>query len=109
MELGWERVSNWECLFVHRRQGLFLSVYVDDIQNGWKKAESGSHVEEINEGECKPNEANIEEHTKMFESRISSGPTAYYQGGKVLNVNVRLRDTTCKRQCSNHEFPLIAY
>ena len=27
---GWEKVSNWECLFVHREKGLFLSVYVDD-------------------------------------------------------------------------------
>ena len=29
---GWEKVSNWECLFVHRPKGLFLSVYVDDIK-----------------------------------------------------------------------------
>ena len=29
---GWEKVSNWECLFVHREQGLFLSVYVDDLK-----------------------------------------------------------------------------
>ena len=28
----WEKVSNWECLFVHREKGLFLSVYVDDIK-----------------------------------------------------------------------------
>ena len=28
MELGWEKVSDWECLFVHRKQRLFLSVYV---------------------------------------------------------------------------------
>ena len=27
---GWEKVSNWELLFVHREKGLFLSVYVDD-------------------------------------------------------------------------------
>ena len=32
MELGWEKVPNWGCLFVHRKQGLFLSVHVDDIQ-----------------------------------------------------------------------------
>ena len=25
-------VSNWECFFVHREKGLFLSVYVDDIK-----------------------------------------------------------------------------
>ena len=34
---GWEKVSNWECLFVHSQQGLFLSVYVDDIKIGWKE------------------------------------------------------------------------
>ena len=34
---GWEKVSNWECLFVHRRIGSFLSVYVDDIKIGWKE------------------------------------------------------------------------
>ena len=28
----WEKVSNWECLFVHREKGLFLSLYVDDIK-----------------------------------------------------------------------------
>ena len=49
VELGWERVPNCECLFVHRKQGLFLSVHVDDINNRWKKAEYGSHVEEIDE------------------------------------------------------------
>ena len=31
LKYGWEKVSNWECLFVHREKGLFLSVYVDDI------------------------------------------------------------------------------
>ena len=29
---GWEKVPNWECLFVHREKGLFLSVCVDDIK-----------------------------------------------------------------------------
>ena len=29
---GWEKIPNWECLFVHRQKGLFLSVYVDDIK-----------------------------------------------------------------------------
>ena len=31
LQHGWEKVSNWECLFGHREQILFLSVYVDDI------------------------------------------------------------------------------
>ena len=32
LKYGWEKVSNWECLFVHREKGLFVSVYVDDIK-----------------------------------------------------------------------------
>ena len=32
LKYGWEKVSNWECLFVHREKELFLSVYVDDIK-----------------------------------------------------------------------------
>ena len=34
---GWEKVSNWESLYVHREEGLFLSVYVDDIKLAAKK------------------------------------------------------------------------
>ena len=37
LKYGWEKVSNWECLFVHREEGLFLSVYVDDIKLAGKK------------------------------------------------------------------------
>ena len=36
LQHGGENVSNWECLFVHR-EGLFLSVYVDDIKLAGKK------------------------------------------------------------------------
>ena len=42
---GWEKVSNWECLFVHREKWLFLSVYVDDIKIGWKETKHWSDVE----------------------------------------------------------------
>ena len=34
---GWEKIPNWECLFVHREKGLFLSEYVDDITLAGKK------------------------------------------------------------------------
>ena len=34
---GWEKIPNWECLFVHRQKGLFLSVYVGDIKLAVKK------------------------------------------------------------------------
>ena len=37
LKYGWEKVSNWECLFVHRQKGLLLSVYVDDIKLDGKK------------------------------------------------------------------------
>ena len=45
LEHGWEKVPNWECFFVNRETGLFLSVYVDDIKNGWKGTTHGSDVE----------------------------------------------------------------
>ena len=28
---GWERVKGWECLYLHRKERLFRSVYVDDF------------------------------------------------------------------------------
>ena len=37
LQHGWEKVSIWECLFVNRAKGLFLSVYVDDIKLAGKK------------------------------------------------------------------------
>ena len=36
-ERGWEKIPNWERMFVHRKQGLFLSVYVDDMRIAGKK------------------------------------------------------------------------
>ena len=37
---GWEKIPNWECLFVHREKKIILSVYVDDIKIGWKETKS---------------------------------------------------------------------
>ena len=37
LQYGWEKVSNWECLVVHRQKGLFLSVSVDDVKLAGKK------------------------------------------------------------------------
>ena len=37
LELGWEKLPNWESMFVHRKQGLFLSVNVDDIMMAAQK------------------------------------------------------------------------
>ena len=37
LELGREKVPNWDCLFVHRKQGLFLWAHVDDLKVAGKK------------------------------------------------------------------------
>ena len=37
LKYGWEKVPNWDCLFVHREKGLFLSVYVVDKKLAGKK------------------------------------------------------------------------
>ena len=37
LEHGWEKVPDWQCLFVHRERGLFLSVYVEDIKISGKE------------------------------------------------------------------------
>ena len=42
---GWEKIPHWECLFVHREKGLFLSVYVDDIKLAGKRQKRWSDVE----------------------------------------------------------------
>ena len=93
--LRWDNVSNWECPFVQRKQGLFFSVYVDDKkwlgrkQNKtpmWKKLMKLVDLEEptsfldhvylgCTQNECKSNETIIEEYRQKFESRISAGCT----------------------------------
>ena len=40
LKYGWEKIPNWECLFVHREKGLFSSVYVDDIKLAEKTTKS---------------------------------------------------------------------
>ena len=93
---GWEKVSNWECLFVHREKGLFLSVYVDDIQLAGKKpnidpvwrvlnkevdlGEPTSFLDHVYLGctqrQCEISKDIVVNNRTMLESRISAGPTA---------------------------------
>ena len=97
LELGWEKIQSWECMFVHRKQRLFLSVFVDDITMAGQKQnvapmckklmkivdsdEPTSCLDRVYLGctqrDCKPNATIIEQKTKMFESRISAGPTTW--------------------------------
>ena len=37
MQLGWEHVTGWESLYVHRKDQLFMSVYVDDFHLAGKE------------------------------------------------------------------------
>ena len=46
---GWAKVPNWECLFVNREKGLFLSVNVDGIKTGWKETNYQSDLESTHE------------------------------------------------------------
>ena len=95
LELGWEKVLNWDSLFVDRKQRFFLSVYVDDIkmagkkQNmapAWKKLmktvdldEPTSFLDRVYLGntqrECKPNETIIEEYRNVPMHKISAAVT----------------------------------
>ena len=100
MELKWEKIPNWECLFVHRKQGLFLSIYVGDKMSGkkqnmaptWKKLMKGVDLDEptfldhvylvCTQRECEPNEGIVVQYKNMFESRVSAGATEKLPGWK---------------------------
>ena len=87
---GWEKIPNWECLFVHREKGLFLSVYVDDIKLAGKKqnldpmwkvlnkevdlGEPTSFLDHLYLGctqrKCEISKISVDNYRTMFESRI---------------------------------------
>ena len=92
---GWEKIPNWECLFVHREKGLFLSVYVDDIKLAGKKhnidpmwkvlnkevdlGEPISFLDHVYLGctqrQCEISKDIVDNYRTMFESRISATGT----------------------------------
>ena len=90
---GWEKVPNWECLFVHREKVLFLSVYVDDIKLAgkkqnidpmWKVLDKEVDLGEpfldhenlsCTQGQCEISRDIVDNYRAMFESRISAGGT----------------------------------
>ena len=45
LKYGWEKVSNWECLFVHREKGVILICVCGWHQIGWKETQDWSDVE----------------------------------------------------------------
>ena len=92
---GWEKDSNWECLFVHREKGLFLSVHLDDIKLAGKKqnldpmwkvlnkevdlGEPTSFLDHVYLGctqrQWEVSQNIVDNYRTMFESRISAGGT----------------------------------
>ena len=91
----WEKVSNWQCLFLHRENALFLSVYVDDLKLAGKKqhinpmwkvlnkevdlGEPTSFLEHVYLGctqrQCEVSKDIVDNYRTMFESRMSAGAT----------------------------------
>ena len=86
------KIPNWECLFVHREKGLFLSVYVDDIKLAGKKhnidpmwkvlkevdlGEPTSFLDHVyldcTQRQCQTSNDTVDNYRTMFKSRISAG------------------------------------
>ena len=90
LKYGWKKVSNWECLFVHRQKGVFFSVYVHDIKLAgkiqninpmWKVLNKEvdlreptsffDHVYlECTQGQSEISKIFVDNYRTMFESRI---------------------------------------
>ena len=90
---GREKFPNWECPFVHREKGLFLSVYVDDINLAGQKpnidpmwkllskevdlGEPTSFLDHVYLGctqrQCQISKDIVDNYRTKFESRISEG------------------------------------
>ena len=104
---GWEKIPNWECLFVHREKGLFLSVYVDDIKLAGKKqnidpmwkvvkkevdlGEPTSFLDHVylvcTQRQCEISKDVVDNDRIMFESRISAGATEKLPCSENLRIS----------------------
>ena len=111
LKYGWEKVSNWECSFVHREKGLFLSVYVDDIKLAGKKqninpmwkvlnkevdlGQPTSFLDHENLGctqrHCEISKDIVDNYRTIFESRISAGTTEKL----ACSENMRVSSWSC--------------
>ena len=107
IEVRLGKVSNWECLFVHREKGLFLSVFVDDIKLAGKKqnidlmwkvlnkevdlGEPTSFLDHVHLGctqrQCEISKDIVDNYRTMFESRISAGRTEKLTCSENLRIS----------------------
>ena len=113
---GWEKIQNWECLFVHHEKGLFLSVYVDDIKLAGKKQNIGPMWKLLNkevelgeptsfldhvylgctQRQCEISKDIVDNYRTMFESRISAGAT------DKLPRSENIRISSCSYDLDGH-------
>ena len=104
---GWEKVPNWESLFVHRQRGLFLSLYLDDIKLAdkkqnidpmwtllnkevdlWEPTSFIDHVYlECTQRQCQISKDIVDNYRTMFESRISAGGVEKLPFTKILRIS----------------------
>ena len=115
LKYGWEKVSNWQCLIVHRDKGFFSSVYVDDIKLAGKKqninsmwkvlnkevdlGETTSFVDHVYLGctqrPCEISKDIVDNYRTMFESLISAGKTEKVPYSENLRISSWSYDTDC--------------
>ena len=108
LKYGWEKVSGWECFFVHREKGLLLSVYVDDIKLAGKKqniypmwkvlmkdvdlGEPTSFFDHVylgcTERECDTSKDIVDNTRNMFDSKISAGTTEKLPYSEKLGADI---------------------
>ena len=107
LNYGSEKVSNWECLFVHRQKRLFFSVYVDDLKLSGKKqnivptwkllnkevdmGEPTSFFDHVYLGctqrQCEISKNIVVNYRTMFESRLSAGGTEKLPFSENLRIS----------------------
>ena len=115
-------VPKWECLFVKREKGLFLSVYVDDIKMTRKKqnldpmwkilmkdvdlGETTPFFDHVYLGctqrECKTSKHMVNNYRDMFEFRMSAGDFKIFLFGEIWSTHffmVLWRVRSCKEMC----------
>ena len=118
LEHGWEKVPNWECSFVYREKGLFLSVYVDEIKLSVKKqnidpmwkvlmkevelGEPASFLDHVYLGctqrECQTSKDIVDNYRNMFEPKNFAGATEKLPYSVKLGANIP-HGLWCGRSC----------
>ena len=107
LEHDWEKVPDWECLFVHHQKGSLLSVYVDDIKLAgekqnldplWKNSinkliwDNQHHFWIMStwfalRDNAKLRKGIVDSDRTMFESRISAGATEKLPSSETSKIS----------------------